>query len=101
MIKELLSLDAIIKCSIEEYITQKPHNGRRGSPKIPSGIKLFVIKYDIGGYFTYSYFSRSEAELVFRAGIEYDTNTKRYYDFNVVNHPEKTMHVGKLAIHEQ
>lgn len=93
--------DRKVAMSIEEYRTQKEHNGRRGSPRLPSGINLYCIKYELGGYFTYSYLNRLEAEFVMRAMQEHGTDTQRYYDFNVVDEPEKTLHVGKLAVHEQ
>lgn len=81
---------------VVEHVTQVSHKGRRGSPRIPAGVTLYCIQYDLGGYFPYSYLNKAEAEFVIRAMIEHGTDTEEYYHFNLVHNREHTMHVGRI-----
>ena len=85
-----------IKMSIVEFETKRIHNGRRGSPRIPIGTKLYAIKYEYakGGYFTYSYESKQEAQEVIDEMISHDTDTDKYWEWNVVFDVDATMHVA-------
>lgn len=84
-----------VDMKIEEYITTRAHHGRRGSPTIPSGTKLYLIKYvNKPGYFTYGYMKRSDAESCIQNMKENETDNEFYYLWNRVSIPEDVMHVS-------
>lgn len=87
-----------VKQTVEEFITKESHNGRRGSPRIPSGTRLYAIRYENGGYFPYSYFSRKEAEKVIEAGRIEHIDTEFYRQWNIVWNKDETRHVGKPIV---
>lgn len=71
---------------------QKQHNGYN-RPLVEADTTIYVIKYRIGGYFPYSYLNREQAEDSRRNQIKNQTNTFRYYQFNVVSSVDKTITV--------
>lgn len=83
-----------VKMEIVEFVTTRPHHGRRGSPKIPTGTKLYAIKYDTGGYYTYSYQDKNDAINCIENSKLYKTDTEYYREWNVVKDMEDTMHVS-------
>lgn len=87
-----------IKMSIEEFITKRSHNGRRGSPKISAGTTLFAIKYENGGYFPYSYEDRKDALNCIEMMKHQGTDTDKYKEWNVVWDIENTMHVSSKKV---
>lgn len=84
-----------VRMEIVPYTTTRPHAGRRGSPRIPEGTELFLLRYvhPKGGYYTYSYMDRNDAEQCIANGKLHGTNTEFYMEWNRVFDAEKTMHV--------
>lgn len=89
----------VVKCVVEAYTTQHPKHGRRHSPAIPAGTVLYCIKYvhRLGGYFTYSYLNKFEAEACIRNSAKHETNTEFFMEWNRVETPEQTLHVGFVS----
>jgi hypothetical protein len=90
-----MELTTIVKTEIHETKRgsyQKAHKGHN-RPEVEAEDMIYVIKYQIGGYFTYSYLSRERAEESMKNSVRYKCNTKQYYDFNVVSEPAKTITV--------
>jgi hypothetical protein len=85
-----------LKMEIEEFISTRPHSGRRGSPAIPVGTRLYAIKYENGGYFSYSYINKTEAEESIENSRLQGTDNEYYREWNVVDDKEKTLHYGIL-----
>ncbi|MCI0617565.1 hypothetical protein L0244_31715, partial [bacterium] len=85
-----------VKVEIVEFTTDRPKLGRRGSPAIPSGTKLFALKY-IGkdGYYTYSYLNREDAENCIEGSKLYQTDNEFYYHWNMVMNIQDTLHYGE------
>ena len=83
---------------VVEFITNKHHSGRRGSPAIPRGTTLYAIKYSVGGYFTYSYQNQDDAIASIKNMIKYDTDNMRFYPFNVVSELDDTLHVAPKKV---
>jgi hypothetical protein len=90
----MITDDTVIGMEIVEFTTKRPHNGRRGSPAIPAGTKLYALKYANGGYFTHSYIDKADAQACIDNSILYRTNTNRFREFNLVRDVEDTMHVS-------
>ena len=88
-------MDEIIEMKVVKYIFKKDHNGRRGSPAVKAGTEVYALQYETGGYFTYSYLNEADALACIQGGINHETNTRRYMEWNYVNTPENTRHVGK------
>ena len=86
----------VIRMKIVEFKTTRPHFGRRGSPAIPTGTTLYALEYETGGYFTYSYIKREDAETCIENGKLYQTNTEYYREWNLVMDKENTLHYGSL-----
>lgn len=84
-----------IKMEIEEFISDRPKRGRRGSPAIPEGYTLYAIKY-VGyvGYYTYSYVNRKDAEECIENMRIQQTDNSYYYPWNVVKDKQDTLHYG-------
>lgn len=83
-----------IKMDIEEFIIDRPKRARRGSPAVPSGTKLYAIRYETGGYFTYSYVNRKDAEECIENSKLYRTNNEYYREWNLVQDKQDTLHYG-------
>lgn len=86
-----------VKMIVEEYTTTIKHNGRRGSPAIPTGTKVYVIRYEIGGYYTYSFLHEKDAHEIIETMRQYGTDNEYHREWNLVDNPEKTMHYGKVG----
>lgn len=86
-----------VKTKIVEFKTNRPKHGRRGSPAIPEGTILYAIKYlnTKGGYFTYSYLHKADAEQNIYNSALYQTDNEYYYGCNVVYDIQNTLHTGK------
>lgn len=83
-----------VKTEIVPFILQRASKGRRNAPKIPAGTTLYAIKYELGGYFTYSYVKREHAELAIQNSRDQQTNTFQFYGFNVVDDANDTLPVS-------
>jgi hypothetical protein len=79
-----------VKTHVVEFTKRTCSKARRGSPAVYPGTVLYAIKYEIGGYFTYSYATREAAEDVRQAGIKHGTDTYQFYQFNVVADADDT-----------
>ena len=86
---------------VVEFITNRHHSGRRGSPAISKGTKLYAIKYSIGGYFTYSYQSKQDAINAIENMIRYESDNMRFYPFNLARELDDTMHVAPKVVKEK
>jgi hypothetical protein len=84
--------------SIVEFTTDRPKHGRRGSPAIPTGTKLFAIRYAKGGYYTYSYIERKDAEECIENMRLQQTDNEYYYPWNVVLNIQDTLHYGIFRV---
>lgn len=85
-----------VRTEIVEFQTDKPKRGRRGSPAIPEGTTLYAIKYlhSKGGYSTYSYLHRKDAENAIEMSRIQQTDNERYYEWNVTYDIQNTLHYG-------
>lgn len=88
----------IVPTRIVEFTTNRPKFGRRGSPAIPAGTKLFAIQYlnRKGGYFPYSYLNYEDAKKCIEGGRKYSTDNEFYYEWNVIYDIQNTKHCGLL-----
>jgi hypothetical protein len=84
-----------------EFVTDRPKNGRRGSPAIPAGTTLFAIAYAKGGYFPFSYMRRGDAEESRQTQRNSGTDNEWYYPWNVTMNIQSTKHVAPKAEEEK
>jgi hypothetical protein len=84
-----------VKTEVVPFVKLIKSKARRGSPSVERGTTLYAIKYELGGYFVYSYMTRERAEEVRLASIDNQTDTFQFYGFNVVDDTEWTMPVGE------
>jgi len=84
-----------IKTEVVEFTLNKSSRARRNAPAIKAGTTLYAIKYELGGYFTYSYKDKQKAEECRQTQIDNQTNTFQFYGFNVVDDLNDTMPVSK------
>lgn len=80
-----------VKMTVEEFKLGRASRGRRNTPSVKVGTTLYAIKYELGGYFTYSYHTHTEAERIIQAMKDNATNTFQFYGFNVVDTPDETL----------
>ena len=84
-----------VKTEVVPFVTTIKSKARRNAPAVEVGTTLYAIKYELGGYFVYSYLTREEAERVRQVSIDNGTNTFQFYGFNVVDIPEYTLPVSR------
>lgn len=86
-----------VPMKVHAYTYTTAHRGRRGSPAVPAGTTVYVIRYaDSRGYYTYAYLNRERALDVIAAMDENNTDTEFFCQWNRVFDPEQTLHVGEL-----
>lgn len=85
-----------VAMKIVKFVTDRPKQGRRGSPAIPEGTTLYAIAYHHvkGGFFTYSYMNRDDAQKAIDNTKMHQTDNEFYYPWNVVYNVQDTLHVA-------
>jgi hypothetical protein len=87
--------DTQVGTEIVEFVTNRAKRARRGHPEIPKGTTLYAIRYNHpkGGYFSYSYIDRADAQHCINNGEKSKCDTEKYYEWNVVYDIQDTVHV--------
>lgn len=91
----MAKIEKRIRMRIVEFksIYKPPHKGWC-RPEIAEGTTMYAISYVCGGYFTYSYLRREDAQRVMQTMIYEGTDTDQYYHFNVVKDIQRTIQAG-------
>ncbi len=86
-------IESIVSTNIVKRIRTKDQKEHKGyhRPEVKAGTEIYLIAYELGGYFTYSYLKLEDAELSRNNSIKEGTNTFRFYDFNVVSNVDQTI----------